>query len=212
MRGFRCCQELPDLFVIVARPQQAALLAILSIGGARPVHQMVPDEQGGSQRAARIARGGLDPELFEGPLAQQPAVGHTVERHSPGQDEVFHLRLPPHLPGHAQHDFLGDLLDARGQVHVPLFEQGFRGARRPAEKPVEPFAGHRQPRAVVEILHVHPKAAVRLEPNQVPENRLLIDRLAVGGQPHQFVFAAVDLESAVIGEGRIEQSQRMGKL
>ena len=36
--------------------------------------------------------------------------------------------------------------------------------------------------------------------------------VAVGGQPHELVFAAVDLEAAVVGEGRIEQAQGVGKL
>ena len=49
----------------------------------------MPDEQRRAQRAAGVAGGRLDPESLEGPLAQQPAVGHAVERHAAGQDQVF---------------------------------------------------------------------------------------------------------------------------
>ena len=44
------------------------------------------------------------------------------------------------------------------------------------------------------------------------ENRVPVDRLAVGGQAHQLVFAAVDLEAAVIGERRVEQAQGMREI
>ena len=43
----------------------------------------------------------------------------------------------------------------------------FGQPRRPAEEPVEAAAGHRQPLAVVEVVHVQPEAAVGLEVDQV---------------------------------------------
>ena len=36
-------------------------------------------------------------------------------------------------------------------------------------------------------------------------------RLAVGGQAHQLVLAAVDPEAAIIGQGRVEQAERVGE-
>ena len=41
---------------------------------------------------------------------------------------------------------------------------------------------------------------------------VLVDGPAVRRQPHQLVFAAVDLEPAVVGEGRVEQPERVRKL
>ena len=53
----------------------------------------MPDEQGGAQGAAGVAGGGLDPDVVEGPFAQQPAVGHAVQRHAAGQHQVLLPRL-----------------------------------------------------------------------------------------------------------------------
>ena len=48
-----------------------------------------------------------------------------------------------------------------------------------------------------------------LRSTRCSQDQVLVDGLAVRGQPHQLVFAAVDLEAAVVGEGRIEQAQRV---
>ena len=147
-----------------------------------------------------------------GPSRSSRPLATQLSATPPASTRFFISRLPLHLPRHAQHDLLGHLLDARREVHVPLFEHGLRAARRPAKQLVEPVVGHRQPLAVVEILHVHPEAAVRLQVDQVLEDQVLIDGLSVRGQAHQLVFAAVDLETAVVGERRIEQPQRMREL
>ena len=47
---------------------------------------------------------------------------------------------------------------------------------------------------------------------KVLENQVLVDGLAVRRQAHQLVLAAVDLEAAVVGDGGIQQPQRMRKL
>ena len=44
------------------------------------------------------------------------------------------------------------------------------------------------------------------------EDQVRVDRPAVGGQAHQLVLAAVDLEAAVVGERRVEQAERVGEL
>ena len=56
---------------------------------------------------------------------------------------------------------------------------------------------------------VQPERAVGLEVDQVVEDQLGVLRLAVGREPHHLVFAGVDLEAGVVGEGRIEQPERM---
>ena len=44
------------------------------------------------------------------------------------------------------------------------------------------------------------------------ENQLGIFGLAIGREPHHFVFARVDLETGVVGECRIKQPKRMGEV
>ena len=44
------------------------------------------------------------------------------------------------------------------------------------------------------------------------EDQVGVPRLAVGGQAHQLVLAGVDLEAAEVGEGRVEQAERVGKV
>ena len=205
-------QKAFDELVGIPRPEQAALLAIEAIGLAGVVHKLMPNEQCRPQRAAGIARRRLNPDILERPFPQQPPVANAVERHAASQHEILHLRLSLHLPRHPQHDLLGHRLDARRQIHVPLFELGFRPARRPAEQLGEPAIGHRQPLAVIEVRHVHPEAPVRPQIDQVLEDHVLINGPTVGSQAHQLIFAAVDLEPAVISERRIEQPQRVRKL
>ena len=89
---------------------------------------------------------------------------------------------------------------------------GLRRPRRTAKELGKAPVGHGQPLAVVEIIHVEPDAAVRFKIDEMLEDQIAIDRFAIGGEPHQLVFAAVDLEAAVVGERRVEQSEGVGKL
>ena len=43
-------------------------------------------------------------------------------------------------------------------------------------------------------------------------DQLGVFRLAVGREPHHLVFAGVDLEAQVVGEGRVEQAERMREM
>ena len=92
-----------------------------------PVGQRRPE------RAPRIAGSGLNPEPLERPLAEQPAVGHAVERHATGQAEVRQARLCMNMPGHSQDNLLEHLLDAGGEVHLPLGERAIGPPRRTVE-------------------------------------------------------------------------------
>ena len=144
-----------------------------------------------------------------GSFAQQPAVGDAIQRHAAGQHQVSHFGLLVDVAAHPEDDLFGDRLDARRQVHVPLLDVAFGIPGRAAEQIVEPPVGHRQPLAVVEVVHVQPEAAIRLQVDQVLVDGIGVDRCAVRREPHQLVLAAVDLEAAVVGEGRVEQPERM---
>lgn len=98
-----------------------------------------------------------------------------------------------------EHDFFRHQLNTGRQIHVLLFEQGFRLTRRHVEEFAEGIIRHGQPLAVIEELHVHPKTAIRLNVDQMLSNSIGVNRLAVRGQSHQFVFAAVDFEATMVG-------------
>ena len=160
---------------------------------------------------AGVPRGRLDPDALEMPIAQNPAVGHTVQGHAACQAQVPHSGCGGDAPRHCQQYFLRDSLDRCGKVHVPLGDRVLRLARRAPEQVVERRAGHGQAGAIVEILQIEPEGAVGLDIDQVVANQRCKTRLAVGRETHQFVFAAVDLESRVVGECGIEQAQGVGE-
>ena len=205
-------EKLLDLARGILRPQEAAHLCILAVGRPRLVQQLVPDEQGSPQGAAGIASGRLNPDVLERSFTQQPAVGDAVQRHAARHHEVLHPSLAVQLAPYAQHDLLGHFLDTGRQVHVPLLQPGVWLARRSPEEVVEPLIGHGQALAVVEVVHVQPETAVRLEVDEVLVDRVLVDRLAIGSQAHQLVLAAVHTEAAVVRESRVEQTHRVREL
>ena len=111
-----------------------------------------------------------------------------------------------------QHDLLGHRLDRRGEIHLALRERSLRLARRSAEQRVEARVGHREAGAVVEVVEVEPEGAVVLDVDQVLLDEIGVPRLAVRREPHHLVLARVHLEAGVVGERRIEQAERVGKV
>ncbi len=72
--------------------------------------------------------------------------------------------------------------------------------------------GHGQAGAIVEILQIQPEAAVLLQIDKFLEDQIGVSRLAVRGKSHDFVFAGIDFEAGVIGEGGVEQAKGIGKM
>src|SRR5690606_22540753 len=62
---------------------------------------------------------------------------------------------------------------------------------------------------IVEVVEVEPERAVVFDIDQLAQDQVDVLRLAVGREAHQLVFAGVDREAEVIGEGGIEQAQGM---
>ena len=176
------------------------------------VEQLMPDEHRRAQRAAGVSGRGLDPDVVEWTLAKQPAVGDAVERHAAREHQPRQARLAEQVPADREHSVFGHRLDARRQVHVPLLEVRFGLPRRSTEKLVERPVRHRQPLAVVEVVHVQPEAAVVPQLEQMTRDQILVERPAVRRESHQFVFAAVHLEAAVIRERRIQKTERVREL
>src|SRR5437588_8438061 len=96
-------QASPHLFVAEGRPEQATLLSVAATWLTRLAEQLMPDEQGSTQGPAGVTGGRLNPDIVERSLAQQPAVGHAVERHPAGQYQVFHPAPAMQIASEAQH-------------------------------------------------------------------------------------------------------------
>ena len=76
---------------------------------------------------------------------------------------------------------------------------------------MEAPAGHPQAMTIVKIVHVQAETAISSQGHQSLQNLVEIDRPAIRGKSHQLVFATIDLETAVVREGRIQQAQRVWK-
>ena len=92
-----------------------------------------------------------------------------------------------------------------------LRERFVRAPRRTSEQIVEAGGRHGEALAVIEVGHVHPHRSVRFQIDDVAQDRLGESGLAVRREPHQLVLAAVDGETAVVRERRIQQAERVGK-
>ena len=122
-----------------------------------------PSAPPASPAAGWIQRSSNGPSRSSRPLATQLSATPPA-RHEVASSPVRSWTCRPIR----EHDLLGHRLDAGGQVHVPLrraCDSGWRGG--PPNRRVEPPAGHRQPLAVVEVVHVEPEAAVGLQVDQV---------------------------------------------
>src|SRR6185295_8941699 len=98
------------------------------------------------------------------------------------------------------------------KVHLPLRQLVLGLTRAPSEQIRKTLIGHRETSAIVEVVHVEAEASIRLQVDEMVQDRLHERGLPVRREPHDLVFAGVDLESGVIGERRIEQADRMGKM
>ena len=84
------------------------------------------------------------------------------------------------------------------------------GSRRGCPKSfVEALVGHRQAVVVREVLHVQLERAVLAQVDEVLEDLVVVLRLAVRRGAHHLVLGAVDLEAEVVGEGAVEQAERV---
>ncbi len=73
----------------------------------------------------------------------------------------------------------------------------------------EAVVRHGQAVVVGEVLHVQPERAVLAQVDEVLEDLVEVLRLAVGRRAHHLVLGAVDLEAEVVGEGAVEQAERV---
>ena len=81
-------------------------------------------EQRRTERAAAVARRRLHEQILERRLAQDATVGDAVQRHAAGQAEAVEAGLGVQGARHGEHDLLGAVLDAGGDVGVVLVALG----------------------------------------------------------------------------------------
>ncbi len=95
----------------------------LELAAARQLVHAVGDPERGAERGAGVAGGGLEEAGIEAALARDAAVGDAVEDHAAGHAEVLHAGALFRERGKVQQNFLGDELQARGEVVVMLLER-----------------------------------------------------------------------------------------
>ena len=64
----------------------------------------VPGDRSSAYGPARITGGGLNPDIFEWPFAQQSAISDAIERHTAGQADVLLTRFSMDRVGEPKHD------------------------------------------------------------------------------------------------------------
>jgi hypothetical protein len=171
----------------------------------------MPQVEGNADGTAGVARCGLDPDLIEWSFPHDASVPDAIERHAAGEAQVLQRRFAVGETDRLEHHLLGDLLNRAGEVHFALRQRRFRLARWSAKQMLEPHAGHRQAVRVLEVLHVHPQAAVGSNLEKVVFDERDVFRFAIGREPHHLVLARVDAESREVCECRIQQPERVGE-
>src|ERR1051326_5914209 len=115
------------LFDLVAREFRAEVRALHSVGAtaadflhvARVAEVLVPDRERRAERAPRVARRGLNPDVLERAFAKYPTIADAVERNAARQTKILLARLAVRVAGHAQHRLFADLLNREiGRAHV----------------------------------------------------------------------------------------------
>src|SRR5258708_40097991 len=99
--------------------------------------RLFPEKQGAPKGAAAITRRRLNPDTVENASPQDAPGGYAVQSYASGQAEILQIGLPPDMPRHAEHDFLGHILNRAGQIHVTLGQARLWTAWRPAQEPLK---------------------------------------------------------------------------
>ena len=88
-------------------------------------------------------------------------------------------------------------------------DRRFRIAPLAAEQLLEGSVCRRLAVEIAEERGVEPVRAVLAQIDEPIEDQIGVARLAIGRQPHQLVLPGIDLEPAVIGDGAVEQPERV---
>src|SRR6202007_2415113 len=127
---------------------EGAVLTIEPLHRSRLIQELVPDEQRGAERPARVPRGRLDPDVLEGALAENAPVSDAVQGDASRQAQVPHTGHAMNVGGGPHHDLLGHFLDRSRDVHLTLGEGALRFSRWTLERPIELAGGYRDALAI----------------------------------------------------------------
>src|SRR5215475_16222559 len=94
-----------------------------AIGVALFSEKLVPGRKRGPDRAAGIACRRLHPDVREGAVTQDLAVGDAIERHTARQAEIVEAMLALERARQPQHHLLGHFLDRGCDIHMKWSEQ-----------------------------------------------------------------------------------------
>lgn len=193
-------------------------------GGDGPPSPVTRDRAADLSLGLVLTNGGRTRERVRtATLAQTLAVSATANRDRGRTDTAtmaFALAatatketFTPTMPGtpllwlDAQDDLLGDRLDRAGEVAMALGDFAGGATGWAAEEGVEAGAGHAFAVQVAEVLETEAEGAVFAQIDELLQDEVAVTRLAVGGEPHELVFAGVDAEAAVMGERGVEQAE-----
>ena len=115
------------------------------------------------------------------------------------------------IPDHLEHDFLGHLLNRTGQIHLALSDRRLRLARRSTKQLFECRPRHAKALRIREVLLVHSQRPVISKIDEVFLDERDVARLAIRGEFHDLVLAAVDPKPSEIGKRAVQQAQRIRK-
>ena len=166
-------------------------------------------QQRRTEGAASVTGGRLYPDPVEATARCESPVGHAVQRHAPGHDEVARAALATRRQRDALDQIVGDGLDRRGQVDLAPGDARLGLARRTAEEGGEARGRHRRTVEVTEVLEVEAVRAVGAHLDEVVADQPGVARLAVRCQAHQLVLAGVGLEPAEGRDRAVEQAERV---
>ena len=188
---------------------------------ARMAHDRVVNEQGRSQRGAGVAGGGLDEDLVEFRLLQQPAVRQRVEGAAAGKGQFLQAGHPLERSHQGEEALLVHRLGRSGQVVVKLSQLLVLAARALTQQLYQGLVEDR-PQIGLAVVpgHVHAFAhhpevlLVQLESTVVQRGYQLGQFFGeggfpIGGQSHHLVFVTVLGKPQVLGDRRVEQAQGM---
>ena len=164
-----------------------------------------------AERAAGVARGGLDPDVVEGPSRRSLPLATQLSATPPARQRFFLPVICAGVAGHAAASISSvTTWIERREVHLALRERRLRLARRAAEELVEPrrwsSSGRRGSRSSPCRGGTSRRRAGRSACSWMSVGVL---RLAVGREAHELVLAGVDLEAGEVGERRVEQAERV---
>ena len=101
-----------DVLLRKGGPKEGAFHQIAAaVGLALLAEELVPHRERGADRATGIARGRLHPDVLEGAVAQNLAIGDAIERDAAGETEIFKAMIARERARQPQHHLLRHLLD-----------------------------------------------------------------------------------------------------